>query len=102
MEIKEMQEKVHKWAEKHGGYWEPMNLLGRLTEETGEVARIMNSKFGQKKIRNPKNESELAEELADILIVITALANTQKINLEKALTKKLKKDLKANKGLYIK
>lgn len=102
MEIKEMQDKIHKHIEKHGGYWEPMMILGRLAEETGEVARIMNTTFGQKKIRNPENESELEEELADLLVVVTALANTQNIDLEKALVEKLEKDLKKNRGLYFK
>lgn len=100
MELKEMQEIIHEYIEKHGGYWDRMHILGRLAEETGEVARIMNARFGGKKLRNPEKESELSEELADILVVITALANLEKIDLEKSLIEKMEKDTEKNKGLY--
>ena len=73
------------------GYWEPLSNLARLTEEVGELAREMNHRFGQKPKKPGEPEQDLGLELADIMFVIIAIANQQKIDLESAFRQVLEK-----------
>ena len=73
------------------GYWPPLSNLARLTEEVGELAREMNHRFGEKPKKPGEPEQDLGLELADILFVIIAIANQQKIDLESAFRQVLDK-----------
>lgn len=73
------------------GYWPPLTNLARLVEEVGELARELNHRFGHKTKKHGEPEQDLALELADILFVLIALANQQKIDLEEAFQRVLDK-----------
>jgi NTP pyrophosphatase (non-canonical NTP hydrolase) len=73
------------------GYWPPLSNLARLVEEVGELAREMNHRFGDKPKKPGEAEQDLALELADILFVLIAIANSQKIDLEEAFQRVLEK-----------
>jgi NTP pyrophosphatase (non-canonical NTP hydrolase) len=66
-------------------YWEPLSQLARLTEEVGEVARILNHQYGDKPKKADEELAELADELGDIIFVVVALANSQGIKLDPAV-----------------
>lgn len=100
MEIKEAQEKIDKIIEKHGGYWEPLSMLARLTEEVGELSRAMNIKYGGKKKKFENDGKEIDKELADVMFTLMALSNGLKVDLEKNMNEKMEKDLERNKGVY--
>ena len=92
MDLKEAQQRVDAWiGQFEEGYWPPLANLARLVEEVGELARLMNHRFGPKKKKAAEAEQELAEELADVLFVILVLANEQKIDLSDALDRVLEK-----------
>ena len=67
MEIKEAQKIVDETVKQYGGYWEPLSLLARLTEEMGELARAMNIKFGGKKSKFDGDGKNLKDEISDVL-----------------------------------
>lgn len=73
------------------GYWPPLTNLARLVEEVGELARELNHRFGHKTKKPGEPEQDLALELADILFVLVAIANEQKIDLEDAFRRVLEK-----------
>jgi NTP pyrophosphatase (non-canonical NTP hydrolase) len=73
------------------GYWPPLTNLARLVEEVGELARELNHRFGHKTKKPGEPEQDLALELADILFVLVAIANEQKIDLEAAFHRVLEK-----------
>ena len=73
------------------GYWPPLVNLARLTEEVGELARLMNHRFGPKSKKPEEPEQELALELADVLFVLLVIANEQGIDLDHALERTLAK-----------
>jgi NTP pyrophosphatase (non-canonical NTP hydrolase) len=73
------------------GYWPPLTNLARLVEEVGELARELNHRYGQKTKKPGEPEQDLALELADILFVLIAIANEQKIDLEEAFHRVLEK-----------
>ena len=73
------------------GYWPPLTNLARLVEEVGELARELNHRFGHKTKKPGEPEQDLALELADIMFVIIAIANEQKIDLEEAFARVLEK-----------
>ena len=73
------------------GYWPPLSNLARLIEEVGELARELNHRYGHKPKKANEPEQDLALELADILFVLIALANEQKIDLDEAFGRVLQK-----------
>jgi len=92
MELKEAQARVDAWiGQFEEGYWPPLVNLARLTEEVGELARLMNHRFGPKRKKPDEAEQELGEELADVLFVLVVIANQQKIDLAAALEGVLEK-----------
>ena len=100
MEINKAQEKVDEIINHYGGYWEPLSMLARLTEEVGELSRAMNIEFGGKKSKFDGDGNELKEEIADVIFTTLALANTIKIDASKELDKKITKDWEKCKGVY--
>ena len=85
MSFREAQASVDNWISQfEEGYFSPLTNLARLTEETGELAREINHRFGEKTKKPGEPEGDLAMELADILFVIVCLANSQKIDLDEA------------------
>ncbi len=73
------------------GYWPPLSNLARLIEEVGELARELNHRYGHKPKKPDEPEQDLGMELADIMFVIIAIANEQKIDLEAAFAAVLEK-----------
>ena len=73
------------------GYWPPLSNLARLVEEVGELARELNHRYGHKPKKANEPEQDIALELADILFVLIALANEQKIDLAEAFGRVLQK-----------
>ena len=92
MELAEAQRRVDAWiGQFEEGYWPPLANLARLVEEVGELARLMNHRFGPKKKKPGEAPQDLGEELGDILFVLLVLANEQGIDLGKALEQVLEK-----------
>lgn len=92
MDLKEAQARVDAWIGRfEEGYWPPLANLARLAEEVGELARLMNHRFGPKTKRPDEPEQELALELADVLFVLLVIANEQGIDLDDALERTLAK-----------
>lgn len=73
------------------GYFPPMELLARLTEELGELSREVQHVYGMKKKKSEEAVRSLEEETGDLLFVLVCFANAQGISLEKALTTVLDK-----------
>ena len=90
MEIKEAQQIVDTWIKKYGvRYFNEMTNLAILTEEVGEVARIMSRRFGEQSEKESDKNKDLGDELADVLFVLICLANQTGVDLEEALKKNL-------------
>ena len=89
MVIKDLQKEVDKWIKDYGvRYFNELTNLAILTEEVGEVARIMSRKYGEQSYKESDN-SDLGEELADVLFVVLCIANQTNINLQEAFEKKI-------------
>jgi NTP pyrophosphatase (non-canonical NTP hydrolase) len=92
MTISEAQRAVDAWiGQFREGYWPPLSNLARLVEEVGELARELNHRYGHKPKRADEPGQDLAIELADVLFVLIAIANEQKIDLEDAFDRVLEK-----------
>jgi NTP pyrophosphatase (non-canonical NTP hydrolase) len=92
VDLKEAQARVDAWiGQFEEGYWPPLANLARLTEEVGELARLMNHRFGPKRKKPEEADQELGEELADILFVLLVIANDQGVDLGAALEGVLEK-----------
>ena len=91
VDYREAQQAVDAWIQAHGGYWEPLAQLARLTEEVGEVAREMNHHYGPKRKKPTEPDRALADELGDLLYIVIATANTVGVDLDAALRASLAK-----------
>lgn len=90
--IEEMQSIVHEWITTVGvRYFSPLTNMAVLAEETGEVARIMARLHGDQSVRPGTKLPDLADELADVLWVVAAIANQHDINLTEAFLNNLSK-----------
>jgi len=91
MEIKNAQAEVDQWIKKHGvRYFNELTNMAQLTEEVGEVARIIARRYGEQSEKESDKQKDLGEELADVVFVVLCLANQTGIDLQKAFDKKLK------------
>ena len=92
MKISEAQQAVDAYVGQFKeGYWPPLSNLARLIEEVGELARELNHRYGHKPKKPGEPEQDLGLELADIMFVLIAIANEQKIDLESAFAQVLDK-----------
>ena len=92
MEINEAQQKVDEWIKKFGvRYFDELTNMAILTEEVGEVARIMARRYGEQSEKKSDREKELSDELADVLFVLICIANQTGVDLDAALSKNLEK-----------
>jgi NTP pyrophosphatase (non-canonical NTP hydrolase) len=95
MSIPELQKTVDLWIKEHGvRYYNELTNMAILTEEVGEVARIMARKYGEQSYKESDKDKDLADELADVLFVLTCIANQTGVDLEVAVKKNLNKKAK--------
>lgn len=84
MSLKKVQKDVDDWMSQYvEGYWKPHEILARLMEETGELAREVNHKFGPKKKKAGEKDNDIGDEMADVIYTVCCLANSQNIDLDK-------------------
>lgn len=92
MTIEQFQQTVDEWIRAHGvRYFSELTNMAILTEEVGEVARIMARKFGDQSAKAEDARLDLADELADVIWVVTCIANQTGIDLTSALAGNLEK-----------
>lgn len=92
MTISEAQQKVDDWIKTYGvRYFSELTNMAILTEETGEVARIIARKYGDQSAKKDEASDNLGDELADVLWVLICLANQTGIDLTKAFENNLRK-----------
>ncbi len=91
MTIKEAQERVDQWINTTGvRYFSELTNMAILTEEVGEVARIISRQYGDQSFKESDKKKELADELADVLWVLLCLANQTGIDLDGGAGKELR------------
>ena len=95
MTIEEAQNTVDNWIKTIGvRYFNELTNMAMLTEEVGEVARIIARKYGEQSFKESDKNKELGDELADVLFVLICLANQTGVDLTEALQKNLDKKTK--------
>jgi NTP pyrophosphatase (non-canonical NTP hydrolase) len=90
MNLKAAQEAVDFWIKKHGvRYFDELTNMAQLTEEVGEVARIIARRYGEQSEKESDKSKDLGVELADVLFVVLCLANQTGVDLQASFDKKL-------------
>ena len=85
-----LQQEVHKWISKHGvRYFNELTNMAQLTEEVGEVARIIARRYGEQSEKESDKAKDLGEELSDVLFVLLCLANQTGTDLQAAFDNKM-------------
>lgn len=102
MSLKETQLQVDQWIKQYGvRYFNELTNMAQLTEEVGEVARIIARRYGEQSEKQSDKNKDLGEELADVIFVVTCLANQTGIDLETAFQKKLNATSKRDSDRHI-
>ena len=95
MTIQEAQDTIDRWINTTGvRYFNELTNMAMLTEEVGEVARIIARKYGEQSFKESEQAVDLADELADVLFVLVCIANQTGIDLNQAVHKNLDKTTK--------
>ena len=95
MDIKNAQIIVDNWIKDHGvRYFNELTNMAQLTEEVGEVARIIARRYGEQSEKESDKDKDLGEELADVLFVVLCLANQTGVDLQDAFDKRMDKKAK--------
>ena len=95
MTIEETQKQVDEWITTTGvRYFSELTNMAILTEEVGEVARIISRKYGDQSFKESDKDVDLADEFADVLWVLLCLANQTGVNLTEAFAKNMEKKTK--------
>lgn len=91
MEIRDLQQRVDEWIRTYGvRYFSELTNMAVLTEEVGELARVMARRYGDQSFKTGEKD-DLADEMADIIWVLTCLANQTGVDLEKAIERNFEK-----------
>ncbi len=93
MSLKDTQKQVDDWIKEfaQGYYWQPFEMLARITEETGELAREICHRYGAKKKKSTEEKKEIEDEIADLIFTIMCMANAFNIDLDEALQRTITK-----------
>ncbi len=103
MTLAEIQEKVDQWIKTFGvRYFSELTNMAVLTEEVGELARIMARKYGDQSFKESDKNLSMEDEMADILFVLVCLANQTGVDLTKAFQENLEKKTKRDSSRHIK
>lgn len=95
MNIQDAQKAVDDWIQQHGvRYFNELTNMAQLTEEVGEVARIIARRYGEQSEKESDKDKDLGEELADVMFVVLCLANQTGVDLQAAFDAKLDKKTK--------
>lgn len=90
MDIRNAQKEVDNWISEHGvRYFNELTNMAQLTEEVGEVARIIARRYGEQSEKESDKGKDLGEELADVLFVVLCLANQTGVDLQASFDKKM-------------
>ncbi len=101
MDIKNAQKEVDNWIETHGvRYFNELTNMAQLTEEVGEVARIIARRYGEQSEKESDKGKDLGEELSDVLFVVLCLANQTGIDLSESFYKNLERKTKRDKNRH--
>ena len=88
------------FKENNWPYWSPHQILARLVEEVGELARLINHEYGPKKKKSEEAVQNVEEEIGDVLYALACLANTHDVNLDEALLKSVEKVASRDKNRF--
>ena len=97
MEIRDLQQRVDEWIRTYGvRYFSELTNMAVLTEEVGELARVMARRYGDQSFKAGERD-DLADEMADVLWVLTCLANQTGVDLEQAMERNFQKKTERDK-----
>jgi NTP pyrophosphatase (non-canonical NTP hydrolase) len=101
MEIQEAQQQVDTWIKTHGvRYFNELTNMAILTEEVGELARVMSRTYGEQSFK-PGETANLADEMSDVLWVLLCIANQTNVDLTEAFKKNIEKKTERDKNRHL-
>ncbi len=101
MTLKEMQKQVDDWVQQFDpAYWPPLSIMAQISEETGEIARLLNNQYGGRIKKSADPESEIGAEICDLMFALICLANSHNIDLDEMWNTKIKERFERDKDRF--
>ena len=101
MSLKDIQKDVDSWVNQFKiGYFKPLEIMGTITEEVGELAKEINNRFGPRTKKSPEDTADISEEISDIIFNLTCMANSNGIDLDDSWKKKMDKQYGRDKDRF--
>ena len=101
MSLKDVQQDVDKWTQTlKVPYWQPLEILARITEEVGELARELNIRFGAKKKKPTDDTRDVEDEIGDIIFSLACLSNSLSLDMTRGFTHAMDKTSGRDKDLH--
>lgn len=101
MPLKDIQKDVDNWVSQYKiSYFKPLEIMGAITEEVGELAKEINNRFGPRTKKSSEDTNEISEEIADIIFNLTCMANSNNLDLDEAWKKKMDKQYGRDKNRF--
>jgi NTP pyrophosphatase (non-canonical NTP hydrolase) len=92
MSLQQYQKQIDDWAQTlQKPYWHPLSQFARLSEEVGEIGRLLNHLYGDKPKKTTEAKQELPEEIADAMFALICMANSHNVDLDEAMDKVIAK-----------
>lgn len=99
--MKKFQKELDLWFKKNKWeYWHQLAQFARLSEEMGELARVLNHLYGEKPKKSTEAKQDLEEEIGDVIYTLICLANSSDVDLDRAIKKSFAKVMKRDKNRY--
>lgn len=101
MTLKEIQKQVDEWIQQYKlGYFKPHEIMTRLIEEVGELAREINHIYGPKKKKLTEKTKEMGDEISDVIFSLCCLANSHNIDLDESFSRVMDKCYKRDNNRF--
>ncbi len=101
MSFKDKQKQVDEWVQQfEKPYFSPLSIIAQLSEEVGELSRVINNNYGDRVKKSKDPNSEIEQEICDILFALICLANSHDIDLDKAWEKTIGERCNRDKNRY--
>lgn len=82
--LRRIQVEVDEWIQENGGYFKPLSIMAQISEESGELARILNNLYGDRVKKVEDSDKKIGAEICDLMFALICLANSHNIDLDKA------------------
>jgi len=98
--LRQIQVQVDNWVQENGDYFKPLSIMAQISEESGELAMILNNLYGDRVKKMEDSNKKIGEEICDLIFALVCLANSHNIDIDKLWKEKISARCKRDENRY--